>query len=391
MSRRTSIIARSLLAAVALLPLAVPAHAQQHRPAPDADGDRTPSILDRRARLSVHDVPIPDALVRLSERSGVPLSFSPTRLPAGLRVSCSCEAISVRAALQRLLRDSGLEFRELRGHIIIFSPGPPGGSPSRGAGAVAATGTPEPVFGNLSSTADSTGALRVRVTDESSGKPVEGAIVSVPDEDLVVGTAEDGELVLNGLGAGTQRVSVQALGYQVKLTSAPVRPGGVSVLAVRLTPQALKLEELVAIGYGHARRRDLTGAITSVAGIDDQAARAPVSSIANLLIGRAAGVYVVSNLGTPGASATIRIRGPNSLTASVEPLYVIDGIPISPGEGDRTGGTALNAVDPSNIESIQILKDASATAIYGARGANGVVLVTTKRGVRGTNRVELQT
>jgi TonB-dependent starch-binding outer membrane protein SusC len=140
---------------------------------------------------------------------------------------------------------------------------------------------------------------------------------------------------------------------------------------------------VIAVGYGTTRRRDVTGAIASVSAENLMVGRAaPTVSVAGALVGRAPGVQVVSNLATPGASASIRIRGVQSITASSEPLYVVDGIPLGIGAG--------NAIDPTNIESIQILKDASSTAIYGARGANGVVLITTKRGARGGNQIVLE-
>jgi TonB-linked SusC/RagA family outer membrane protein len=390
-SRLAPLIVRCVLAAAALLPLAVSAHAQSPLPNQGADTDATGSVLERRARLSIRDISLPDALIRLSERSGVPLSFSPTRLPSGLRVSCSCDGVSVRTALERLLRDSKLEFQERSGQILVFSPGPPTAARFRGAPTPAAKAETPSTPSHTAPPVEETGSLRVRVSDASTGKPVAGAIVSVPQADLVVGTSADGELLLDGLAVGEGHIRVQAFGYRVELASAPVRPNVVSAVEVELTREAVELEEIVAIGYGQARRRDLTGAILSVPGTDGVAARAPVSSISNTLLGRVAGVYVVSNLGTPGASATIRIRGPNSLAARVEPLYVVDGIPISPGESDLSEGTPLNVINPNNVESIQILKDASATAIYGARGANGVVLITTKRGKRGSNQVQVET
>ena len=119
---------------------------------------------------------------------------------------------------------------------------------------------------------------------------------------------------------------------------------------------------------------------------------APAMAISNALQGRAAGVQVTTNSGTPGAGASVRIRGTNSITANSEPLYVIDGIPAA--QGTRSSDPTfnpLNSIDPSDIESIDILKDASATAIYGARGANGVVMVTTKHGPRNGSQTTLET
>ncbi|MGV3502954.1 MAG: SusC/RagA family TonB-linked outer membrane protein [Adhaeribacter sp.] len=150
--------------------------------------------------------------------------------------------------------------------------------------------------------------------------------------------------------------------------------GSNSVLNVTLKPSTKQLDEVVIVGYGEALRRDITGAIGSVKMEDMQ--KAPVRSFEESLAGRVAGVQVSSQDGQPGSNISIVIRGANSITQSNSPLYVIDGFPIEDPEN--------NALNPDDIESIEVLKDASATAIYGARGANGVIIVTTKRGQEGT-------
>ncbi len=138
------------------------------------------------------------------------------------------------------------------------------------------------------------------------------------------------------------------------------------------------LDQLVVVGYGTAKKGDLTGAVSVVRGSDLNGV--PVASVDQALQGKAAGVQVTSISGAPGAGTTIRIRGGNSITASNEPLYVVDGF---------IGGGTLTSINPADIESIEILKDASATAIYGARGANGVVLITTKHGRSGKSDIAI--
>ncbi|GAC1516248.1 MAG: TonB-dependent receptor [Gemmatimonadaceae bacterium] len=188
--------------------------------------------------------------------------------------------------------------------------------------------------------------------------------------------------MITGLSAGFHTIRARLVGFAEATRNVNVAAGQTTTIDFVLGARVVQLEELVVVGYGTVRRKDLTGAIGSARGEDLATGAAPAVSVANALVGRVPGVQVVSNLGTPGASATVRIRGTNSISANNNPLYVVDGIPLS---------TALNSVDPNNIESLQILKDASATAIYGARGANGVVLITTKRGTRGTNQVTLET
>ena len=139
------------------------------------------------------------------------------------------------------------------------------------------------------------------------------------------------------------------------------------------------MNELVVVGYGTQRRGDVTGAIASVN--TKTLEGTPIRSVDQALQGRVAGVTFVQNSGMPGAGSSIRVRGGNSINGSNEPLYVIDGVPVFADQGsDGTSLNPLNSISPTDIASIEILKDASATAIYGSRGGNGVVLITTKRG-----------
>ena len=155
----------------------------------------------------------------------------------------------------------------------------------------------------------------------------------------------------------------------VGMTSQEVKVDGRSVIDVTLKADAVMLEEVVAIGYATVKRKDLTGSVASVN--SKELSKVPTSDITQALAGRMAGVQVMQSEGAPGASISIRVRGGISITQSNEPLYIIDGFPSEDG---------MSTLDPAEIETIDILKDASATAIYGARGANGVVVITTKSG-----------
>ncbi|MFC3414288.1 SusC/RagA family TonB-linked outer membrane protein [Algoriphagus hitonicola] len=178
----------------------------------------------------------------------------------------------------------------------------------------------------------------------------------------------------------------------VGYTAQEILVGNRSQIDVSLATDETQLGEVLVVGYGSQNRRDLTGAVGSVSGED--IARLPVASLDNALQGRAAGVFVTSPSGTPGAGITMQIRGNTSLSASSQPLYVIDGIPIISEDlsGLFSGGQSTNSladINPNDIESIEILKDASASAIYGSRGANGVVLITTKRGKSGEAKIDI--
>lgn len=153
------------------------------------------------------------------------------------------------------------------------------------------------------------------------------------------------------------------------------------------------LDDVVVVGYGTVKKRDLTGSVSSVKG--DDLSLNGVSSIGHALEGKAAGLYIRQNSAQPGGGLDILVRGAGSVNASNDPLYIVDGFPIakldqaSGGDAKMDPGTQgiLNFLNPNDVESIEVLKDASATSIYGARAANGVVIITTKRGKEGKARI----
>jgi len=233
-----------------------------------------------------------------------------------------------------------------------------------------------------------TGGVTGKVVDNSTQQPlanVEVAIAGTPYREL---TRADGSFTLNGVPAGAQRLRATRIGYGSQIQEIAVTPGGVTTAQIALAPAAAILEPVVVTGYGTQRREAITGSVSTVS-----AAAANVGVVTNvdqMIQARAAGVEVTRNNGEPGAGTQILIRGGSSISNSNEPLYVVDGVPLynepaePPGYGAK--GTPplprnpLNLLNPSDIASITILKDASATAIYGSRAANGVVLVETKKG-----------
>lgn len=198
----------------------------------------------------------------------------------------------------------------------------------------------------------------------------------------------DGKFTLEVSGNAVLLVSY--IGY----ISREVSVGSQTNLLIRLTEDTQALDEVVVVGYGSVKKSDLTGSVSSIKTTEIQ--QTPMVSIDQGLIGRASGVQVIQTSGMPGAAASIRVRGSSSLQGGNEPLYVIDGFPVYSGGGfGNTGGktslSGLATVNPSDIESIEILKDAAATAIYGARAANGVVLITTKSGKKGSDNISFET
>ncbi len=209
-----------------------------------------------------------------------------------------------------------------------------------------------------------------RVTD-TSNESLPGVTVLVKGSTTGTVTDLDGNYTISGVPAGATLVF-----SFVGMRSQEIVVGNQSVINVVLSVDAVGIEEVVAIGYGYQKKSDLTGAVVSVSS-EDINLGGTVSNAAQALQGRTAGVLVTQNSKAPGGSISIRIRGSNSISSNNEPLYVVDGFPTSNGAD----------INPNDIESMQILKDASATAIYGARGANGVILITTKRGKKGESQI----
>lgn len=211
------------------------------------------------------------------------------------------------------------------------------------------------------------------VTDHEG--PVIGATVRVKGSATGAVTDIDGNYTIDAPRGATLEFSY--VGYLTK----EVKVGAQPRIDVLLSQDAEQLSEVVVVGYGTMRKSDLTGAVTQV---DNKAIEKSVpTSVDQVLQGRAAGVQIQANTGTPGGSSTIRIRGTNSLTATSQPIFVIDGVIVDSDGSDNGNTNPLAAINPSDIVTMDILKDASATAIYGSRASNGVIMITTKRGQSG--------
>lgn len=209
-----------------------------------------------------------------------------------------------------------------------------------------------------------------KVLDEK-GVGIPGVSIKVKSTGHTTTTDNDGNFNIKGLAEDAILI-VSYVGYttqEVKVTSAN--------MLIRLVPQLQGLDEVVVVGYGTAKKSDLTGAVGTVKA--EALQERPASSLNQSLSGRVSGVNVSSNSGRPGGRANIRIRGASSLSVSNNPLYVIDGVILNAVDL-KNGSSPIDYINPSDIASIEVLKDASSTAIYGARGANGVIMVTTKRG-----------
>lgn len=213
---------------------------------------------------------------------------------------------------------------------------------------------------------------------DDAGVPLLGATVQIKGTNKGVTTDFDGHFQIN-LTENATTIIISYLGFITQ--EVPIEGG--STVIVTMVADSTALEEIVVIGYGTERKSLISDAITSVS--SEQLEDLPVSSVDGILQGQASGVQVMQNSGTPGGEMSVRIRGLTSISGSSQPLYIIDGIPVTTGDYGQLsysgqGSSALTDLNPNEIASISILKDASATAIYGARASNGIVLITTKRG-----------
>ena len=204
----------------------------------------------------------------------------------------------------------------------------------------------------------------------SGQEPLVGVSVFVKGTNIGTMTDADGRFSVKAEDG--QSLEFRYIGYDTKLVTVNGK-----TMSVTMSENQVILDDVVVIGYGTQKKSDLTGSLSSVKGED--IVKTGDTNITQSLQGKAPGVYVTSNSGTPGAGATIRIRGYGSISTDLTPLYVVDGQPMEE--------SSVNTINPIDIENIEVLKDASATAIYGSRGANGVILITTKKGKSGKTSI----
>ncbi|MFT3826490.1 MAG: TonB-dependent receptor [Chitinophagaceae bacterium] len=220
-----------------------------------------------------------------------------------------------------------------------------------------------------------------KVTDAKDGSPITGASVIPKGGKSGASTNLEGAFSLK-VSADVKVLTISSVGY----LSQDVALTGDNAISISLSGNQSNLNEVVVIGYGVQRKRDVVGAIAKVGG--DKISATPVPSFEAALQGKAPGVQIIQGNGLAGSGSVVRIRGIGSITAGGDPLYVIDGVPVISDPFLRSNGGAMNqnplsSINPNDIESVEVLKDASATGIYGSRGANGVILITTKRGKTG--------
>jgi TonB-linked SusC/RagA family outer membrane protein len=321
------------------------------------------SLLSQKISINVNGSEVKKVLNQVEKQVDVRFVFSSKLIQSKRKVNVSAQNKPLYEVLDDILTPLGLQY-EISGKIIILK------------------------------RLDSLPEMAVPEKSDSprkgiSGKVVDEAGTGLPGVSVVVkgtqtGTTTDtgGDFRLDLPENAAQTLIFSFVGYSTK----EVNVGSQSVLTVNMTPEDKSLQEIVVVGYGQVKKTDLTGSVTTIP--VDEIKKVAVTSLDQALQGRAAGVQITQNSGAPGGATTIRIRGGNSIQGDNEPLYVIDGIPFK-NETSNSGSSfnVLSTLNPSDIESMAILKDASSTAIYGSRGANGVVIITTKRGKAGKSTI----
>lgn len=305
---------------------------------------------NQKITLNLQNATIKEAFETIRKQSDYIFFFETGDVDTRQKISLQISSESINDILNQVLKGKGLKYEIKNKHIII--------KPDK---------TPQPAQSSRQS-----GTINGVVTDEK-GEPIIGANIMVKGTTNGTVTDLDGKFVIQASPGDILEISY--IGYN----PLQIKAGTQTSLSIKMTEDTQNLEEIVVVGYGTQKKSDLISAITSVRG--KELAEQPVPRVDQLLRGRVAGMQVVQSNGTPGASSSIRIRGGNSLSASNEPLYVIDGF-IDAGD--------LNSLNPNDIESIEVLKDATSTAIYGARGSNGVILITTKRGKEGKAQFDVE-
>ena len=237
-------------------------------------------------------------------------------------------------------------------------------------------GSPQTVFAEVNGvqTVMQTGTVKGQVVD-ANGEPIIGASVLVKGTTNGTITDFDGNFTLNNASKGILVVSY--IGY--KTQEVPVNEK--NLMKIILKEDTEVLDEIVVIGYGTVKKDDATGSVTAIK--PDKMNRGLTTTATDMINGKIAGVNITTDGGAPGSGASIRIRGGSSLSASNNPLIVIDGLPID-NDGIKGVSNPLSTINPNDIATFTVLKDASATAIYGSRASNGVILITTKKGEKGS-------
>lgn len=305
------------------------------------------TVSAQNITLKVSNITVKQAMDELKSRSGYSFVFSSADVDTGKKISVSAENQSVNTVIEQILRGQGLTY-EIQGKNIILKK-----------------------EGVIEKTVSKKTNKITGIVLDPSGEPVIGANVVVKGSTNGTITDIDGNFSIQNVPENAVLL-VSYIGFNTK----EVALAGKTTVSVRLQEDTQKLDEVVVVGYGTMRKKDLTGAVVNVN--QENIKNMTTATIDQKLVGQIAGVQIQQVSGAPGSGTSIKIRGAGSIGAGNDPLYVVDGMPYSSEFNQNLN--PLNFISPNDIESITVLKDASSTAIYGSRGANGVIMITTKQG-----------
>jgi TonB-linked SusC/RagA family outer membrane protein len=331
------------------------------------------SVFSQTITLSAKDIPLKKVFAEIKQQTGYVFFYNKSALENTQAVSFSVRNIPLTDLLDIVLKDQPLTYTISQKTVFI----------SRKSGL-------SPLFTEPVLPADTIHDVNGVVLNEK-GQPLQNASIRIIGRNKSAAANESGAFTLTNLTNGKYRIEISFVGYEKYITSIEVTGNAVKVTAVLKQAQS-KLDEVQVIAYGTTIQRFNTGGLSSIKSTDIE--KQPVTNILAALQGRMPGVLVTSANGIPGSGITMQIRGNNSISALSNPLYIIDGIPIPATSLSNVTTAAgavspLNGINPLDVESITVLKDADATAIYGSRGSNGVVLISTKKGKPGKTKFDV--
>ncbi|SDE03752.1 TonB-linked outer membrane protein, SusC/RagA family [Dyadobacter soli] len=329
-------------------------------------------LLESKITLKMEDKSLKSVLLSIERNSEARFIYNPAEIRSSTKVTFQASDEPLAGALARLLKPLSIRYEVAGNQVMLF----------RNEASSSITGESPPDADRPDDNHSMLAPVKGKVTDEK-GDGLPGVSVVVKGTSRGTTTNSAGQYELE-LGQGENTLIFSFVGY----LSQEIPVGARSELNVALKIDTKALDEVVVVGYGEMKRADLTTAQTSVSAKD--IARTTNTTLEQAIQGRAAGVYITQNSGQPGGGISVNIRGINSISGSNEPLYVVDGVQIqgqSVSFGAQSSSNPLAGLNPADIESVEVLQGPSATAIYGSRATNGVLLITTKRGKSGDSKI----
>lgn len=312
-----------------------------------------------RVSLSLHNESLKTAFEKIEKQAKVRFAYIRREVEKYRNITLSVSDLPLAEVMERLLQHTLLSFRLVNDKVIVFHSGNGHNSPSDDV---------LPVMGILAD-----GTLKGKIVDDK-GEAVPAASVSL-GYGIGAAASANGEFTITGISPGTYTLRVSAVGFTTYVSEIIIADGQVLELTIDLAAGNNAMNEVIVTGYSRQSKRDVTGAVSTIS--SDVIAQQPVTDLTAILQGRVSGV-TIDGQGGPGVEQVVRIRGIGTIGDN-NPLYVIDGVQTKSG---------LNMINTNDIESITVLKDAASSALYGARGSNGVIVITTKRGKKGAPRLE---